>query len=992
MHEFNRNEARSARRRRSGAVILAAVSAATTVAAHRSDAGETGTEITISLSGSTAMRNFTTSSALTLVTPGQKVSIGGVTYPTNANYWPTNGAGVSFQLAPGSFPGSSPSTQFGAADAVRLEWHEQGSVEGILEMANDQIAPIGSVTAANRNPTSGNPTWVNRNRFIATGGINGFNVGQFYATPGATSGTPTFALNGSNANGGQNAVQMAISDVDAHQGFSIGGASGAWNKRPGDLGYGKGNAALAVGSTSQGLGQGNVRHELADATSLNMAAAAINPRTGAAFGAGAWNTAGVGNLDNETVAITATLFVANPGTGLDKLNRSDARFLQATGRLANGADFNVATRDVNSGTLNVAALNAGLDPSFAVGENDAGNGNAADGGTTQVSIGGGITFSNKTSGGSQLRPTIQNARMAVGHLSTSDAIGSTNNGNSRPLRALAYRDDDDDAANGSNNGYRPGTPSGDARDAYADPASNTFVQASAQTIVNGSYALYQNETYVTVKRPDATFAGDTAAQWAARKVGTTGVQGDNATNDVRSFRDNILNAVASFPLPTNLANAASAADGLLNTSFILPQIMQVKKGQDGINESFANPNYNATLSAAFLNPANGYTVAFNPDDAASVTAGAGGTYGNIATGNAAAIKVTGQNYLFGNFRQNGIRDLAAIKVAQDAQAKLFASGAGVDMFGGSNAAKIAGLAAPLTAMTGQDGTSGATKGDLIVLGDYNADGKFDGRDLYALARGAALSDSTATDQVTLAGGETFGGAIRRAVLRKNAALDYLQASATAQQRLDASASLANDPTGANAFNKLDVDHNGKLDRNDAAIVDKFVGRDFTSLGDQLAATINDPFAATNQYAPSGPQRSFNLVDANLTDGKSIVDLTDFAQVQTALGGTLLPGDADFNGIVNFSDLLTLARNYNQAGARWGVGDFDLTGTVNFSDLLALARNYNAVAPGAIPGASPEFNAEVAAAFAAAVPEPTSLAPILIAGATLIARRRRHRRA
>src|SRR5260221_11853816 len=117
-----------------------------------------------------------------------------------------------------------------------------------------------------------------------------------------------------------------------------------------------------------------------------MPAAAIHPRPGAAFGTGAWNIAGVDNLDNKTVAITATLFVANPGTGLEKLNRADAQFLQAAGRLGNGADFNVTTRDVNSGTLNVASLNAGLDPSFAVGENDNGNGNAADRGTTQAHI------------------------------------------------------------------------------------------------------------------------------------------------------------------------------------------------------------------------------------------------------------------------------------------------------------------------------------------------------------------------------------------------------------------------------------------------------------------------------------------------------------------------------------------------------------------------------------------------------------------------------
>jgi len=51
-----------------------------------------------------------------------------------------------------------PDIAFMNDEDLAQHYKEQGSVEGILEMANDQIAPIGSVTAANRNPTSGNPT------------------------------------------------------------------------------------------------------------------------------------------------------------------------------------------------------------------------------------------------------------------------------------------------------------------------------------------------------------------------------------------------------------------------------------------------------------------------------------------------------------------------------------------------------------------------------------------------------------------------------------------------------------------------------------------------------------------------------------------------------------------------------------------------------------------------------------------------------------------
>jgi hypothetical protein len=74
--------------------------------------------------------------------------------------------------------------------------------------------------------------------------------------------------------------------------------------------------------------------------------------------------------------------------------------------------------------------------------------------------------------------------------------------------------------------------------------------------------------------------------------------------------------------------------------------------------------------------------------------------------------------------------------------------------------------------------------------------------------------------------------------------------------------------------------------------------------------------------------------------------------------TVLGGDADGNGVVNFNDLLALARNYNKAGATRSQGDFNGDGVVNFNDLLILAKNYNR---SLVP---PAAGAEVALASAA----------------------------
>ena len=53
----------------------------------------------------------------------------------------------------------------------------------------------------------------------------------------------------------------------------------------------------------------------------------------------------------------------------------------------------------------------------------------------------------------------------------------------------------------------------------------------------------------------------------------------------------------------------------------------------------------------------------------------------------------------------------------------------------------------------------------------------------------------------------------------------------------------------------------------------------------------------------------------------------------------LPGDADFDGKVDFADLVIVARHYGQQNAAWADGDFNADGSVGFDDLVLLAGNY-----------------------------------------------------
>ena len=588
---MKKNTQRAVRRIAGLAAVASAVAAVQSVQAQ--------TPVTISISGSTAMRNFTTSPGFTLVEPGTSLTLSNGTYGGPA-YW-ASGTNILLQLAPTNFGVPITGTGQDEVTAVTLQWHEQGAVEGILDLVNDQIAALPTNTGT-RNATTANPIWVNRNKFTATGATaHGYTIGAF--------GTPA----------GQQRVQMSVSDMNAAQGFSGGNASNAsWNKTAGQSGYGKGNQSLAApaGTNLAGLGVAGGQVQLVDSSTLNFGA---NLADGTPVAAGVWNTAGTGNLENNKVAATATLFVANPGTGLDKINRTDAQWLQTSSRFSNGAGFNFTSRDVGSGTRNVAATNTGVDTSFAVGANDGGTG-----ATSETLIGSGIKFSNKTTGGN-LRTTVQNNRFSVGTLGLSDALSSTLGG-ATPLRGLDYSDSAD--------------------------GSSGYVRASAQTIVDGSYAIWQNETYITVKAPDAQYGNTNGAN----------ILGD-ASGDVKAVRNNILTSARGYS-PTSSANVFGPSDALLVNSFIPEQLLALSKTFDGVGTTSANPTYNASNSATFLGTPflTGKFLVGNGNSPTQITAGSASYASNLASGTN-AIAITNNNYLLGNFNQNGTRDLASLKTA-----------------------------------------------------------------------------------------------------------------------------------------------------------------------------------------------------------------------------------------------------------------------------------------------------------------------------------------
>ena len=104
-----------------------------------------------------------------------------------------------------------------------------------------------------------------------------------------------------------------------------------------------------------------------------------------------------------------------------------------------------------------------------------------------------------------------------------------------------------------------------------------------------------------------------------------------------------------------------------------------------------------------------------------------------------------------------------------------------------------------------------------------------------------------------------------------------------------------------------------------------------------------------------------------------IHLTDYYGFNFSEALVAKPGDANSDGVVNFTDLLILAQNYGKSGgASLFQGDFNDDGSVGFDDLLTPAQHYG----------------EGPAGAASAVPEPTCAAALGL-GSLVAARRRRY---
>lgn len=104
-----------------------------------------------------------------------------------------------------------------------------------------------------------------------------------------------------------------------------------------------------------------------------------------------------------------------------------------------------------------------------------------------------------------------------------------------------------------------------------------------------------------------------------------------------------------------------------------------------------------------------------------------------------------------------------------------------------------------------------------------------------------------------------------------------------------------------------------------------------------------------------------LADASDPSNTALADPAD----------VLIAGDINFDGDIDSSDLGLLLNTFGGADVGWGGGDIDGSGNVDSSDLGLLLNNFGTMS-----------------ASSAAVPEPSSLGLLCLAGVAMIATRRR----
>lgn len=164
-------------------------------------------------------------------------------------------------------------------------------------------------------------------------------------------------------------------------------------------------------------------------------------------------------------------------------------------------------------------------------------------------------------------------------------------------------------------------------------------------------------------------------------------------------------------------------------------------------------------------------------------------------------------------------------------------------------------------------------------------------------------------------------------------------------------------------------------------------------GGVVAPSVNGSHwvGMSSKVGVGGPNQ-IALMDPSLPTGvRRQMTLLDWAALDDVGWSFALPGDADANGVVGFTDYQAMQRGWLKTGATWSMGDFNEDGVVNTADFRIFYGNIGLQADGSLSPTAAEERAAlagVAAALGVEVPEPGFVGALVIGLGWTLARRGR----
>jgi hypothetical protein len=776
--------------------------------------------------------------------------------PASTNDWlDVDGDGIAGSLGSAGIDQLAPATidPFGPTQRWAVQYRATGSINGFNELttwgSSFATLPGDILLSAASN------AYYNGDRYLAASVLETpSNAGNPGAAPVTSDILTLQALrtNNNTFSGGGIRIDVAPCDVSSTWATQRTGEPTSPTAGPTALGYGRKNKpSLRLDGSLGGLAS--------NLPGLN--------------GRNLFNPANPGAANGDTLFDTPLTFapivaVVNYGVGRSEMEMTELRHLYVTGRLPSGENLMAVTRDVGSGTRNAFCNTLAFDPAWGGGDNVGGLTNAPSNSASEDEAGGRWVPGNKNGGSNVLR-TVQNSRLAIGY-----AGGETGVTGSYPGSWL-LRDACELLAIKHNVGSYSGT---------------TFVRPTIANVLSGDYAVGGPAVLITLGDP--------------RNQNELGGQAGNLNPRMRNphaaaYVNNITRSTDAFVAGVGNPDNDFMPGQYLATQFILTPALSRVHNQNTPTQMDVNVAFNADL--------NSYTLANNQLANSEFT-----SFNNTTAGRTPRrLNISSGTYSDGTQGANYI-DMAGSSVSEDSVLNARNTIAGdFNGDGQRTPADVTGMIAAWKqrnggpSWTAPDGIYGAGAGLRFVIeivGDFNADGSFDSKDVRYFADGLHLVSGkldrkagfTAVDNAF--GGNFFG---------------TTKVTGTAYNAGDSRADIAK-ASGLVTPGFSPVGADGTIDLNDLLYIRaQFVGNN--SVGDSDA-----------DWASLDEASGFDL-SADLT-GDLKVNADDLAELYNILG--TCPVDFNLDGFIDFFDYDDFVFGFETGNQ---LTDFNNDGFLDFFD-------------------------------------------------------------